>query len=522
MHYFSIIPLCNREGGNSKSYAELTLVTPLTAAIDKGEPILGRNAEGVEVAGKAYQEYESGSAVIKVQYSTTDRQASYVECQVGGMLEGNHNTKGCFVGEGHLTVGGQQYSYVYEVDKDNKNGRTIAGFSTGAREKMLTCENCPYTDFYYSAFIGGSTTFKNGNADFSHYSLEGKEQVIKKGTVYMNIFMYVIREFEDALDDCENACIDCNDGFVHAWDEGVCFYTGSVEGQDGKMGDGKLLHQLADYRCGDYKNCGPDGTDLEGMAKVNYDIFDHFAVGTFYLMSGNCAGARDVTKKITTKMYVPMIQGAMRYAYRVDKMQGGEREKAEGAVFAAAILPRVHAASPNAASTIYENLRVGASSTSYQAVKNAFESVYPQLGIACSDVGGLWNRAMNIYYEGMEPCMETVPTYPPTSARPTTDDLTTARPTTDALPTARPTSFDLVTDAPVYTLCQQSYARWRTTGKDCLETENQKFVTPPTQSPTKTSVPSVLTGAPAAAATQQKLCHAVLNAALACAFILFV
>ncbi|KAL7523781.1 hypothetical protein ACHAXR_000329, partial [Thalassiosira sp. AJA248-18] len=216
----------------------------------------------------------------------------------------------CFVGEGDLTIGGQQYSYVYEVGKDNKNGRTIAGFSTGAREKMLTCTNCPYTDFNYfynyygtddyadqwvqAAFAGESTNFKNGNADFSRYSLEGKEQVIKKGTAYLNIFMYVIREFEDALDDCESRCMDCNDGSVHAWDEGVCFYTGSIEGQDGTA-DGKVLHQLADKRCLDYKTCGSTGTDLEGMSKVNYDIFDEFSVGNFQLSSGNCAGARDTT-----------------------------------------------------------------------------------------------------------------------------------------------------------------------------------------------------------------------------------
>jgi len=254
------------------------------------------------------------------------------------------------------------------------------------------------------------TQFRNGNADFSKYSLEGKEQVIKKGTAYMSIFMYVIREFEDALDDCENRCMDCNYGSVHAWDEGVCFYTGSIEGQDGLTDDGKLLHQLADKRCGDYKTCGSTGTDLEGTAKLNYDLFDLFAVGNFQLQSGNCAGARDTTKAITTKMYIPMIQGAMRYAYKVDKLQGGEKEKAEGAVFAAAVLPRVHAASPNAATTIYENLKVGASSTDYKAVKNAFESVYSEIGITCGDIGGLWNSGTKSYYQGMEPCVDTVST----------------------------------------------------------------------------------------------------------------
>ena len=232
----------------------------------------------------------------------------------------------------------------------------------------------------------------------------------------MNTFMYVMREFEDALDDCESRCMDCNDAPVHAWDEGVCFYTGSIEGTDGTA-SGKLLHQLADKRCADYRTCGSRGTDLEGMSRINYELFDLFAVGNFQLMSGNCAGARDTTAKITSKMYIPMIQGAQRYAYKVDKLQGGEKEKAEGAVFAAAVLPRVHAISPNAASIIHDNLRVGATSTSHKAVKDAFESVYSKIGVSCADVGGLWNEAEKNYYAGMAPCKDQVSTMTTTEVK---------------------------------------------------------------------------------------------------------
>ena len=60
--------------------------------------------------------------------------------------------------------------------------------------------------------------------------------------------MYVLREFEDAIDDCDVGSIDNNYGSAHAWDEGVAFYTGSLEGQDGS-GSGQMLHALADKRC---------------------------------------------------------------------------------------------------------------------------------------------------------------------------------------------------------------------------------------------------------------------------------
>jgi hypothetical protein len=413
-----------KEGGNSKSYAQITLSTTLTSAISKGSIIMGKNAQGNEVSGKAYQNYDAGYSVIKVQYTTTDIQDTYVECQVGGMVESAQNTKGCLAATGSVTIGGTDYNYDYEVQTDNNNGRTISAFSTGAQEKMrVGCKGCPYSDFSYfydyygaddyadqwitSAFKGESTSFKNGNADFSRYGLDGKEQAIKKGTAYLSIFMYVIREFEDALDDCESKCMDCNDGSVHAWDEGVCFYTGSIEGQQGADG-GKLLHELADKRCANYNTCGYEGTDGDGTSKVNYDIMDLFIVGNSQLTRGNCQGARDTTKAIADKMYIPMIQGAMRYAYKVEYLQGGETEAAEGAVFAAAVLPRVHAANPIAAETIYKNLRVGATSTDFKAVKTAFESVYPELGISCSDIGGLWNSATDSNYPHFDACIETV------------------------------------------------------------------------------------------------------------------
>jgi len=345
-----------------------------------------------------------------------------VSVSVGMLVE--TNMMGCLIGEGDLKIGGRDYYYNYDPATNNRNGRTIASFSEGTNaqdEIHLNCKGCPYKDFMYfynyygtgeyahqfveAAFEGTKTQFTNGNADFSHYSFMGKEQFIKKSTACMNIFMYVIHGWEEALDDCEHGCLDSNDGAAHSWDEGVCYYTGSIEGGPGDTNtSGKLLHHLADKRCVDYKTCGVEGTDLGGTAKLNYDLFSLFSVGNFQLLSGNCPAARTTTKEITKKMYVPMIQGAMRYAYKVGKMFGGEKEQAEGAAFAAAVLPRVHAADPGAANIIYQNLKVGATSTDFMSVKNAFQSVYQKMGVSCTDIGGLWSDADNNYYAGMEPC----------------------------------------------------------------------------------------------------------------------
>ena len=129
-----------------------------------------------------------------------------------------------------------------------------------------------------------------------------------------------------------------------------CFYTGSLEGTDGAA-NGKLLHQLADRRCQNFKTCGVEGTELAGMAKLNYDIFNLIAVGQFQLQTGNCPAARLTTDKIISKMYIPIIQGTLRYAFAVAELLGGEKEQAEGAAFAAAVLPRIHAACESHADT---------------------------------------------------------------------------------------------------------------------------------------------------------------------------
>mmetsp|Transcript_18505 Transcript_18505/g.37192 ORF Transcript_18505/g.37192 Transcript_18505/m.37192 type:complete len:279 (+) Transcript_18505:128-964(+) len=221
----------------------------------------------------------------------------------------------------------------------------------------------------------------------------------------MNIFMYVIREFEDAIDDCKENCIKCNDDPVHAWDEGVAFYTGSKAGSDGS-GEGKLLHGLADKRCSDFKTCGIRSDSKEGTSKVNYDLFDLFALGQHQLLVGNCAGAKTTKDRITQIMYIPLIQGTLRYAYKVDKLNGSEKEEAEGAVFAAAVLPRIHAANPNAAQTIYDNMKVGASSTSFKDVRSAFQATYRDLGVSCAEIGGLWFDATGEYYDGASPCKD--------------------------------------------------------------------------------------------------------------------
>jgi len=411
------------QGGNSKSYAEITLTSNLSSDIAVKTKVVGKDASGKQVDGKLYKDAAKDQNIMKVQYATSDVQATHVECRVGAMPEDAHVTDGCLATSGSVDIGGTSYPYTYTVMEGNKNGRTLQGFSTAVEKKMITCDpGCPFDDAKYfkdyygvsdygdqwiqAAFSGGATSFTNGNADFSVYGNPGKIECIKKGTAYLNVFMYVIREFEDALVDCVTDCDpskSCNDDPVHAWDEGVAFYAGSLEGADG-AGSGKLLHALADKRCTNFKTCGMDADSVEGLSQVNLKLFELFNQGKDFLLAGKCEEGKAPLKEITALMYTPLIQGTLRYAYKVDKQKGGEKEKAEGAIFAGSVLPRIHAADKKAAKIIYDNMKVGAMSTDQAAVKKAFESVYDDLGITCEHVGGLYSTSDVGYYPGAEPC----------------------------------------------------------------------------------------------------------------------
>lgn len=218
--------------------------------------------------------------------------------------------------------------------------------------------------------------------------------------------MYVIREMEDALDGCKFDCkkTGCNDDAVRAWDQAVAFYTGSLEGTDGQ-GSGKLMYALADKRCKNFKTCGELATSTEGTSHVNEEIFRQFTLGSRMIAQAKCGEARGYKEGIEKMMMVPLIQGTLRYAYITSTDENaGEKAEAEGATFAASILPIVHACDEDAAETIYRNMKVGqANGANFAEVKEAFESVYSCMGVRGRDVGGLWNEATGNYFYGARP-----------------------------------------------------------------------------------------------------------------------
>ena len=219
--------------------------------------------------------------------------------------------------------------------------------------------------------------------------------------------MYVIREMEDALDDCIKGDKERNDDVVHAWDEAVAFYVGSLEGNDGS-GSGALLYALADKRCANFNTCGEAGNMASGISAINIKIRRAFEAGKNDILNGQCDQARVRKVEIEQLMAVPMIQGTLRYSFFRDYElgAGSDRDKidAEGAVFAAAVLPLVYACDGPDAKLIYDNMRAGIYDSDFPKVKAAFEANYACMGVTCADVGGLYSVDIANYFDLAAPC----------------------------------------------------------------------------------------------------------------------
>jgi len=437
-------------GAYSKPTAVCTLVSPsaLGQAVAKKDVVTFTSNFGDASQGKAYAAYEASAVEIAFTYSVSESrvQPTSTACYVGGLDAGVPVTDGC-ISNGTFTIGATTYT----ATCTNRGKRTLQGFSTKAQAVMYDCpvdstvnypNGCPYTSYkpyydYYGVYdyanqivlaaLDGTaiSSFTNGGMTFVGVEDSARKEFIKKGTAYMNAWMYAIREFEDAIDDCTVGDLTSNalsSGPVHAWDEGVAFYVGSILVFDDLLAGslptldskGKLAYTLGNKRCKNFKTCGPDGDSLIGEAKANIELFELFRDGQYQLLAGQCAKVVPVKDAIVTRMTIPLVQGTLRYAYKMAALSGSAKEKAEGAIFAAAVLPQLHKCDPAAAATVYANLNMNAAgAVDFTAVKAAFEGCYATMGITCADVGGLWNDASDAYYadSGFDasPCVDASP-----------------------------------------------------------------------------------------------------------------
>ena len=245
-----------------------------------------------------------------------------------------------------------------------------------------------------------------GDSDFSTIQKRpGQGEAMKKGSAYLIIWMEVIRALNEAVSDCLGN-VDLAEQSV---DEAVAYYAGSLASKENS--EGVLLYALAEIRAHQMKTAGHlDDKDI-GDAFVNVEIFRELKKMQSFVLSDDvqlCNAARDSKDRIITLMKIPMIQSVIRYAYHQDKEPGKNQEEqekmiAEGATFAAVVLPFVHECESRAAEVIHKNMKFGVKAN-YNEVLKALESNYECMGVTCEEIGGVWDSGNQRYKKGANAC----------------------------------------------------------------------------------------------------------------------
>jgi hypothetical protein len=425
-------------GAFSGSYAILKLDKNLTIPVEEGVEVFGNASEGNFVRGKTLEASPAGSNTLKVQYHVYPVQDTWTACHVGG--NPNPVMERCYDSAGTIEIDDiGTFTYSYNPAADNHNLRTLQTLSTvpgldlpnarlNSSETFLKFyEYYGHIDYgnqwILAAFHKTAThDLAKGNADFSSYDFEGRAVAVQRAIVYLNIWMAVIMELDYAVHLCEQAdpaSLRNQDAALHSWDTAVAFYTGSVAKQaNGKFFEGHTLYTLAEQRCMFSATCTAkveivnEEPQQTTHANVNLKIFQAFNEGQQSLLDVNCASARVSADRIIQQMTIPLIQGVIHYAYAMDlgyQFDDPSHDlEAQGAVFAASMLPLVYHCNPLHGDVIYENMRVGngVGRTNYDQIMDIIELNLDCLGLSCQEIGGVADivNEDKVYMRGGEPC----------------------------------------------------------------------------------------------------------------------
>jgi len=376
-------------GGNSMKTTKIHLSSPLTKQYPKYTQVSQGSARGT-----LSSEGKQGALVLKVSV-TSNCVANFAK---------NPDTSGCFSSKDLLEakISVDQDSYmISEVDTPYRN---LAGFSVQAESKMKGQKmfemykqfyGAPdYADKFVKAALKGDDETKRVSPKVP-FKFAGKEEQFRiecaqKGSAYWGLWMYVIRELEDGVNDCEAGCAtnSCNDAPVHAWDEAAAFYVGSIEGAGGNSA-GRLLYRLAEKRCNNFQTCGCRGAS----GCTNRRILNKMAEGRDLLSQGRCQEVVQVKDKIVSLMTIPLVQGTLRYAKKIGEGSRSPKELGEGVAFAGAVLPQLAACGDgSAADVLVKYMWIEAHKTAdltktWHQVKKAIETSVSCLGISLEDLG---------------------------------------------------------------------------------------------------------------------------------------
>ena len=120
-------------GGHSKSYSTFAYAAGTAAAFASGATCTGSTSSGGSVSGTLKSAVSAGATSFSCVYDTSEVQASYQFCQVGGLPTASQVTSGCMVDSADITLGGTETLAAADLTLTGTYaGRTLQGFATAS------------------------------------------------------------------------------------------------------------------------------------------------------------------------------------------------------------------------------------------------------------------------------------------------------------------------------------------------------------------------------------------------------
>jgi len=263
-------------------------------------------------------------------------------------------------------------------------------------------------DFFLSAALM--------TGDFATFQPSAQVTGATHALLVLNAWMRVVHSIETVLlaTSCQMAVFD------EAW----VIYTGgnctSPNAEAGAVTQYQVLYGLANELCPSFGTCLPNG-----IAKVNLNLINLFNTAQQFGVLGFCDF--NDRRAIVAQLTVPLIQGLYLSVYSLRSMittpydysdQGPAFYDlwAKAYFYSIALLPQIAQCNLGIALGLQATMNVtnpSPFSDGIDELQIALQSIYPCLGVACADVGGI---------PGLQPCVQDIVTriagYTPVYATP--------------------------------------------------------------------------------------------------------
>lgn len=256
---------------------------------------------------------------------------------------------------------------------------------------------------YYSAFVSyhndpnyadsliRDTLSGVGKWDASK-SVEQRSAVITEASAFLVLYMHLMAQINDAVNNCRAVDQDGEYDLTHPWDEVAALLIGSLEGMDEggsvDVQDGQLVWGLGTRRGFQFQTL-----NSQGYAHVNSDLEDLLFAGRGELDALECDMLEKTAEKVKSLTLIPLMQSILKYAIQNEQRSADSTsaDLALGEVFAMSLIPIVQIYDQASAEILEENMivRPGIAPTrdGAQVVADALGTAATAMGLKPSQLG---------------------------------------------------------------------------------------------------------------------------------------